>query len=95
MGWRSARPSLGRFDLIIAGDVLYERGQAEVVAEVIADYAADAADVIVTDAGRGYAAKLGKALAGHGFQPMAATAGDASRPGPVATLRYQRLRSAA
>ncbi|MCZ8113388.1 methyltransferase domain-containing protein [Silanimonas sp.] len=95
LGWASARPSLGRFDLIIAGDVLYERGQAEVVAEVIADYAADEADVIVTDAGRGYAAKLGKALTGQGFLPMAATAGDASRPGPVATLRYQRLRSAA
>jgi hypothetical protein len=62
---------------------------------VIADYAADDADVIVTDAGRGYAAKLGKALSGHGFLPMAATAGDASRLGPVATLRYQRQRCAA
>ncbi len=95
LGWTSARPSLGRFDLIVASDVLYERGQAEAVAEVIADYAAEDADVVVTDAGRGYAAKLGKALALHGFVLAASVTPDAVPASAISTLRFQRLRWAA
>jgi len=95
LDWARSRPDLGRFDLIIAGDVLYERGQAEVVAQAIADYAADEADVIVTDAGRGYAAKLGKALLGHGFTTVPPLPGEAAATGPIATLRFERLRGVA
>ena len=95
LGWSSARPSLGRFDLIVASDVLYERGQAEAVAEVIADYAAEDADVVVTDAGRGYAAKLGKALALHGFVLAASVTPEAVPASAISTLRFQRLRWAA
>lgn len=95
LDWLRARPDLGRFDLIIAGDVLYERGQAEVVAEVIADYAADDAEVIVTDAGRGYAARLGKVLLAHGFAAVRAPSSEPVQAGPIATLRFERLRSAA
>jgi hypothetical protein len=95
LDWTRARPDLGRFDLIIAGDVLYERGQAESVAQVIADYAADDAEVIVTDAGRGYAARLGKALLARGFVPTLAPPGEVAPAGPIATLRFERLRCAA
>lgn len=95
LDWGRVRPELGRFDLIIAGDVLYERGQAEVVAEVIAHYAANAAEVIVTDAGRGYAARLAKALLAFGFVAVPSPSCGSATPGPVATLRFERLRCAA
>ena len=93
LDWAQARPDLGRFDVIIAGDVLYERGQAESVAQVIADYAADGAEVIVTDAGRGYASRLGRALLAHGFVPT--LPGEAAAVGPIATLRFGRQRCSA
>lgn len=95
LDWGNARPELGRFEVIIAGDVLYERGQAEAVAEVIAHYAADEAAVIVTDAGRGYAARLGKALRAFGFAAIPSPSAEALVPGPIATLRFERLRCAA
>lgn len=95
LDWSRARPDLGRFDLIIAGDVLYERGQAEALAQVIADYAADNAEVIVTDAGRGYAARLCKALSAHGFAAVPVPSGQSVAAGPIATLRFERLRCAA
>lgn len=92
LDWTRAMPDLGRFDLIIAGDVLYERGQAEGVAAVIAHYAADAVDVVVTDAGRGYAAKLERALAVHGIGRHGTWTGPV---GAVATLRFARWAEAA
>lgn len=95
LDWARARPDLGRFDVIIAGDVLYERGQAETVAQAIADYAADEAEVIVTDAGRGYAARLGKALRAFGFSAVRPRPCDPAATGPIATLRFERLRCAA
>lgn len=95
LDWAHARPDLGRFDVIIAGDVLYERGQAETVATVIAHYAADEAAVVVTDPGRGYAAKLGKALQAHGFVVSPPPAHDTATPGPIVTLCFERLRCAA
>lgn len=95
LGWASARPALGRFDLIVASDVLYERGQAESVAQVIADYATEHAEVIVTDAGRGYASKLSKALRLQGFAPVLASAVETPAADAIATLRFARLRCAA
>lgn len=86
LDWARRRPQLGSFGVVIAGDVLYERGQAELVADAIGHYAAIGADVVVTDAGRGYAAKLVVALAARGIdQKRALTTLTAGR---VATLRF-------
>ncbi len=93
LDWSGTWPPLGYFDLIIASDVLYERGQAETVAAVIAHYAAAHAQVVVTDAGRGYAAKLEKALASLGFARDVLPTPEA--PCGVATLRFERLAVAA
>ena len=68
-------------------------GQAETVAAVIAHYAAAHAQVVVTDAGRGYAAKLEKALASLGFARDVLPTPEA--PCGVATLRFERLAVAA
>lgn len=54
--WDEAAPELGRFDLIIGSDVLYERDHAELVAQVIERRANPEAEVLITCPGRGYRA---------------------------------------
>jgi predicted nicotinamide N-methyase len=65
--WDQALPSLGCFDVIIASDVLYERGQAERLCTVVARHAHPAAEVLVTDPGRGNSARFTRLLSTQGF----------------------------
>jgi predicted nicotinamide N-methyase len=65
--WADPMPGLGRFDLIIASDVMYERGHAELVAGAIARLALEQARIIVTDPGRGQIGRLGRLLGAQGF----------------------------
>ena len=65
--WDVPLPALGRFDLIIASDVLYEAGQVETLAGVIERHANPAAEVLVTDPGRGNSTRFTRALAAQGF----------------------------
>jgi predicted nicotinamide N-methyase len=65
--WNVPLPSLGRFDLIIASDVLYERDHAELIAALVERHALPRAEVLVTDPGRGNSARFGKLLEAHGF----------------------------
>lgn len=51
--WGRENPELGRFDLIIASDVLYERDQPDTLSRFIDRHSADAVDVIVLDPDRG------------------------------------------
>lgn len=65
--WDRPLPTLGEFDMVIASDVLYERGQAELIAQVVERHAADCAEVILTDPGRGNSARFQRLLAEQGF----------------------------
>ena len=65
--WDVPLPTLGRFDLIIASDVLYEPIQAELLGGVVERHAADCAEVLVTDPGRGNSTRFTRALAAQGF----------------------------
>jgi predicted nicotinamide N-methyase len=90
--WSTPVAALGVFDLIIASDIMYEQSQVAMVADAIATYASDVAEVIVIDPGRGHAARLSKALALRGFERTAA----AQRPtGTPLALHYRRLANAA
>lgn len=51
--WERENRSLGRFDLIIASDVLYERNQPATLAGFIDRHAQRAVDVIIVDPDRG------------------------------------------
>lgn len=51
--WGRDNPGLGRFDLIIASDVLYERDQPDTLSRFIDRHSADVVDVIVLDPDRG------------------------------------------
>lgn len=69
--WHAPLPALGRFDAIIASDVLYERGNAELLSGVVARHARPAAEVVVTDPGRGSSARFTRLLAAQGFEVAA------------------------
>ena len=65
--WDMPLPTLGRFDVIIASDVLYERGHAELIDTVVERHASPDAEVLVTDPGRGNSARFSRLLAERGF----------------------------
>jgi len=65
--WDVALASLGRFDLIIASDVLYESDNALLLAGVIERHALPDAEVVVTDPGRGNSARFSRLLSMSGF----------------------------
>jgi predicted nicotinamide N-methyase len=67
LAWTLPQPNLGRFDLIIGSDLLYERGHAEQLATLVANHAHPAAEVLITDPGRGNSGAFTTALARQGF----------------------------
>lgn len=66
--WDMPLPTLGMFDVIIASDVLYERGHAELIDAVVERHASPCAEVMVTDPGRGNSARFSRLLAGRAFE---------------------------
>jgi len=65
--WDLDTPNLGMFDVIIASDVLYERGHAELIAGMVERHALPVAEVLVADPGRGKSARFTGILAERGF----------------------------
>lgn len=68
LDWVEPLPSLGRFDMIIGSDVLYEQDHPALLAGVIARHANDRAEVVLTDAHRGHVSAFNQELAALGFQ---------------------------
>lgn len=62
-----ADPALGRFDLIIGSDILYERGQAAELAAVVELHAQPWAEILITDPGRGNSARFTRLMESQGF----------------------------
>ena len=67
MDWSQPLATLGEFDMIVASDVLYERGHATLLANVVDRHARARAEVVVTDPGRGNSAPFTRLLAEQGF----------------------------
>ncbi|MFY2764703.1 class I SAM-dependent methyltransferase [Arenimonas sp. MALMAid1274] len=67
LAWTLPQPDLGRFDLIIASDVLYERGHAEQLAALLHLHARPEAEVLITDPGRGNSGAFTTALKRQGY----------------------------
>lgn len=91
--WDEPLPTLGHFDIIIASDVLYERGHAELVSNVIARHANDTAQVWITDPGRGNSGRFTRLMQTQGYflEPRRCPADDDDAP-PYRgrLLRYRR-----
>jgi len=65
--WDTPEPSIGRFDVIIASDVLYEPTQARLLAEVVKRHAYPSAEVVITDPGRDHSQHFSQLLAEQHF----------------------------
>ena len=64
---REEGPVLGRFELIIGSDVLYERGQPERLSAFIAHHAHAAVEVIIVDPDRGNRPHFNRCMDALGF----------------------------
>jgi predicted nicotinamide N-methyase len=65
--WEIPDHTLGRFDLIIGSDILYERGHAGMIADLLQRHAKPDVEVLITDPGRGNSGSFTRALTGEGY----------------------------
>jgi predicted nicotinamide N-methyase len=70
--WRKAPEDLGRFDLILAADVLYEARNAEPVARFLAAHLTDGGEAWLADPGRLHAEAFHDVAAAHGLRLLGA-----------------------
>ncbi len=67
LDWTRPDPGLGLFDMIVGSDILYERGHADLLGEVIERHAGVHAKVMLTDPGRHHAGRFVRGLKARGF----------------------------
>jgi len=66
--WSCETVDLGKFDLILASDLLYEPDQPVTLAAFMVRHAAPGAKLIVADPGRGNLSRFDRELLSHGFE---------------------------
>lgn len=66
-GWADGNDKLGRFDLIIGSDLLYEDEHIELLSNFIGEHSNPECEVIIVDPGRGRKNKLAKKLLRFGY----------------------------
>lgn len=67
LDWDQPNDGLGRFDVIIGSDVLYEHQHPSMLADLLERHATASAEVLIADPGRGNSAALTRALAMQGY----------------------------
>ena len=65
--WLGPNPLLGRYDLIVGSDLLYERDHATLLAGFIALHTHPASQVLIADPGRGYVSTFSALMANLGY----------------------------
>lgn len=91
--WELPDTTLGRFDLIIGSDVLYERGHAHQIATMMERHAQPSAELLLTDPGRGNVGAFSRAMAVQGYTVDEAYGlfdDESDAPGRGRLLRYTR-----
>jgi len=66
-GWEDAASELGRFDLIIGSDLLYEQAHIALLSDFIDRHAQPHSEVIIVDPGRGNHASFSKRMVALGY----------------------------
>lgn len=66
-GWADEAIDLGRFDLVIGSDLLYERGHAGLLSRFIDQHANPRCEVVLVDPGRGNQGRFSKCMAELGY----------------------------
>lgn len=69
-GWADHTDSLGRFDLIIGADLLYEDEHITLLSDFIQEHANPNCEVIIVDPGRGRKNKLEKKMRENGYTSL-------------------------
>ncbi|MGR9114922.1 MAG: class I SAM-dependent methyltransferase [Gammaproteobacteria bacterium] len=65
--WGDEDSGLGKFDLIIGSDLLYERSHVELLSGFIDQHAKSKCEVILVDPGRGHHARFSKRMVNLGY----------------------------
>ena len=65
--WLGPNPDLGRFDLLIGGDVLYERDHPALLAGFIERHAQPASCIVIADPGREHRGRFGTLMIEQGY----------------------------
>jgi len=65
--WIGPNPDLGRFDLIIGSDLLYEREHPTLLSAFLAEHAKPAAQVLLADPGRERCGQFGSQMSHQGY----------------------------
>jgi len=65
--WAVPDAALGRFDLIIGSDVLYERGQAALLSALVLRHARPACELMISDPGRGNSNAFTREMLAQGY----------------------------
>lgn len=66
-GWIDENDTLGKFDMIIGSDLLYESNHIELLSTFINNHAKESCEVIIVDPGRGNANKFTKKMTEFGY----------------------------
>lgn len=72
MNWRNEYHDLGKFDLVIGSDVLYESAHPDHVAKSLIDFLAPNGKIILSDPGRAYVQKFVLSMNRMGFKEKTA-----------------------
>lgn len=89
--WLDSNAELGRFDLVIGSDVLYEQEHAEQLAGFIDDHTQAHCDVIVVDPGRRQQGRFRRQMIDRGYSYSEMEATDSDKPSqqfPGRILRF-------
>lgn len=92
-GWADTDSGLGRFDVVIGSDLLYEHGYVELLAAFIERHAKSHCEVIIVDPGRPHRARFSKKMITLGYtleQHRPTHSDDPQRPFGGQVLRYMR-----
>lgn len=92
-GWEDEKSSLGKFDLVIGSDILYERFYVKPLADFINQHAKPHCDVILVDPGRPHHASFSKKMISLGYthsQRKPAHTDYLTKPFKGKILHYQR-----
>lgn len=95
-GWDDADSGLGKFDVIIGSDLLYEREHVDLLSGFIDQHTQPQCEVIIVDPGRGQHARFSKKMISLGYshsQRKPENVDYLTQPFKGQILRYQRNNS--
>ena len=92
-GWGDAESALGKFDVVIGSDLLYESEHVDLLSEFIHQHAKPTCEIIIVDPGRGNHARFSKRMVKLGYshsQNKPENVSYLTKPFKGQILRYQR-----